>query len=733
MTGARYRRWVLAFMLLAPPGVASAQSPPAAGPASPASPAQPGGPVLVETTAGTVTVLADRLEEFGPERLLVATGNVELTHGTARLLADRVELNRDTGDAVAEGQVVFYDGENELRGRRIEYNMRSGTGVVHDADARAAPYYRLRGERMDRLGDNLYRIQGGSFTTCEDDPPFWSFRFGNANADLEDLVTGTGASFWIRNFPLIPFFPFFAAPVRRERQSGFLMPKWGTSTTKGFFFEAPFYWAISPSQDATVALDVYERRGIGGSAEYRYVLSETNRGIIRGWYLNQFVSTEQSTGPSSEQQRAVGSARHEWRITPTTTFKADINMVSDDNVFRDYGDPLPQRAQQRTDSNVWLARRWPTWDLIGNAFWYQDLTVNRPVELNRLPEVQLFGSRQPLPFAPAVLYDQESSLTRFVRELGSDGTRFDLHPRLSRPFSPGGLVTITPFIGTRLTAYDKTVTGSRTTSDNIVIEETKNEPRIRPLVEAGADVELTASRLYRLNGWGGYDAVLHTIEPRVNYTWITGDNLSHLPQWTEGIDRILDTSLITYSLTNRLRGRTVAPEGTEPVRLELLRLVLEETYDVRNRTFGDLAGDLLLQPRPGLYFRSTATYSLEARGIDFNTNDIAVTLPWTTAALGTRYSRPERTQFIQGSLTSEVARRFVIRSATNVDARTGTFVDTRFALDVRFQCFVLTAEYIRRFQRDDEIRFGIALLGVGGPFSTSVGLGALGLQNTTQR
>ena len=117
------------------------------------SPAQTSqAPVVVPTPAGDVSVLADRLEEVGPDNLLVATGNVEITRGNARLIADRVEINRETGDAVAQGRVIFYDGEDQLTGRRIDYNLKTGTGVVYDSEARVAPFYRIGGERMDRLG-----------------------------------------------------------------------------------------------------------------------------------------------------------------------------------------------------------------------------------------------------------------------------------------------------------------------------------------------------------------------------------------------------------------------------------------------------------------------------------------------------------------------------------------------------------------------------------------------------
>src|SRR5262249_29832892 len=187
-------------------------------------------PVTIGTSGGDVTVIADQLEQVGPDNLLIATGNVELIKGATRLMADRIELNRATGDAVAQGRVIFYDGEDQLTGQRIEYNVKTGTGVVYQAAAQSAPYYRIGGERMERLGEGVYRVKQGVFTTCDADPPDWAIRFRDGTADLNEFVYGTGASFWVRNLPLIPFIPIFAAAIRRERQTGFLFPKFGYST-----------------------------------------------------------------------------------------------------------------------------------------------------------------------------------------------------------------------------------------------------------------------------------------------------------------------------------------------------------------------------------------------------------------------------------------------------------------------------------------------------------------------
>jgi LPS-assembly protein len=675
------------------------------------------GPVTVRTPGGDVSVIADRLEEIGPEGLLVATGNVEVTRGQTRLIADRIEINRETGDAVALGRVVFYDGEDQLTGRRIEYNIRTGIGVVYEAQGRVEPYYRIGGERMDRLGESVYRIRRGVFTTCEDDPPTWSFRFGSATADLEDFVYGTGASFWVKNVPLIPFFPFFAAAIRRERQTGFLFPKVGTSGSRGFQLEVPFYWAISDSADATIAPLVFSERGFGLNLETRYVLSLDQRGSTTGFLLQETQRNDAT--------RAVGSVRHEWEIAPRLSLKVDVNAVTDDTVLSEYGGPLQQRSSQRVESNIFLTRSWESWNAVGNVFSYQDLTTRRPVELRRLPDLSLQGVRQPIPGLPGFLYEMDAGYVNFVREVGSSGQRLDLHSRMSRPLSPGGLFTLTPFVGGRLTGYDQRVVGTRISRGAGLIEETEDDLRVRRLLEAGTDLETQLARVYTTGGTWGIEALLHSIEPRVTYTWISGRGQDRLPIWTEGVDRIPDTTRVEYSLTNRLRARTVSGAAAEPVRWEALRLALGHSYDLRNDRAGDLLGTLIVQPTDRLRLRGDVAHSVHGQGVQSATTDVAVRIDPVSFAVGSRYSDPGRINFFTTGLTADVTRFVTLRNTNHFDARTLTFVESRAAVDIRFQCWALTVEFVHRERRDDELLFAVNLLGVGGPVRTSIGLGAL--------
>jgi LPS-assembly protein len=673
-------------------------------------------PITVPTAAGDVTIIADQLEQAAPD-LFIATGNVELTKGGTRLMADRIELNRATGDAVAQGRVIFYDGEDQLTGQRIEYNIKTGTGVVYQATAQGAPYYRITGEKMERLGESVYHVKKGVFTTCEGDPPDWAFHFGSATADLNEFLYGTNASFWVRNIPLIPFVPFFAAAIRRERQTGFLFPKFGESSRLGYYTELPFFWAIDDSQDLLFSPLVYTRVGEGFNLEYRYLLPDTQRGRVGGFFIQESFKHDVS--------RFVGTTRQEWKLGPRTLLKVDATGVSDDRMLADYGDALYQRSSQRVESNVFLTHSWDTWNLVGDLFVYQDLTTHRPVELNRLPDIRLVGTPQPLHDLPGVLWQFEGSAVHFVRVVGSDGDRIDIHPRVSRPI-PLDVLTLTPFVGGRLTGYDRTVTGFHTgRAVDGLLEETSDEPRLRRLFEAGADVETKIGRAFNTGGFWNIDAVRHTIEPRLNYTWITGKGQKNLPQWEPALDSIDDTSRIEYSLTNRVYGRTIALANAEPVRWELFRLVLGHAYDLRKDQFADALGTLIVAPTPAIHFRADLSYSPTAHNFPAVSAGLSTPIPRGQLGVGVSYADPSHNTFLQGGFTLTPWPWLTTRANVNWDLQTMTFAENRLTLELHWQCWALAVEGIHRSGRADELRFTLNLLGVSGPITTSVGLGAI--------
>jgi LPS-assembly protein len=696
-----------------------------------------------------VTVYADRIENLERERLLIAEGNVQIEQGDVRLEANRIEVNTETGEAVATGDVVLFDGRDRLTGERIEYSLRSGTGIVYKAQAVAEPHFFFGGNRMERFGEKAYRVSQGVFTTCEDETPAWSVRLGKATAYLDEFMWGTNASFWVWKIPVVPFIPFFAASLRRDRHSGLLATTFGSSSEKGFWVKQPIYFVLSDSQDLTLSPVYFEDRGFGIGAAYRYVRREGSRGELGGFYLH-----DEKKSPDYDPDRWVASLRHEEVITPRLDVKADIARVSDNLFLSEFADSLDERSALRLDSNLSVTQRWDKWNFVGRLFFYQDLTTEEPIELLRLPELRLNAFQQPVPGLPGLLFELDSSYVNFVRDIGSDGQRLDLAPRLFYPLSPGGFFTLTPRIGLRETIYDTEVVGTKV-DRGFIVEDTRKELTVRSLFEAGADFEARAYRVFDLGGSLGIQRMQHVIEPRVSYNFLDGDDSSNLPQW-DGIDTIEPGHTVIYSLTNRLKARAIDKEDRPGRVWELVRFTLSQIYTIepdpivttivgtpvplpttttaaaRRRRLGqetepvpttttvsttpkrlsDIFADLIVEPVWGFRFRGTAAFDPYEATITAATTDFYYEAARWRAAFGTRHAEDGRFVYVQSSIQARIGNRWTVRASSDYNVDTGTVIENRLEIDFREQCWGITASFIDRTD-EDEFRITINLLEIG--------------------
>ena len=689
--------------------------------------AQPGS-VTVSAGGEEATVVADEIQQVGGATdLLIAVGNVEITRGQSRLLADRVELNRDTGQVVAQGKVVFYDGPDRLVGERIDYNLRTGTGTVYQGRAVTSPFYRLSAERMDRIGDGVYELRRGVFTTCEDEDPPWSFRFGSGTADLNDLVYGRDASFWLKGIPVVPWVPFFAAALRSERQSGFLFPEFGQSSRKGLIAKVPYYWAIDDSQDLTVTLHTYTQRGIGLEGDYRYVLSQNQRGEMAAFGISEIFFNPLGI----PQNRGWGSLRHDWQITPRLSLKVNANAVSDDLIYRDYANRLADRANQRAESDVFVTQTWDAWSLVGNVKWYQDLTTGVPIELQRVPDIRLFGIRQPVPGVPGLLFAGTTSFVNFLRYTGPGGVRTDFHPRFFYPVPVAGLFTVTPFAGGRLTYYDQRVTGEHVNRSGLTVEDSVYDPRLRRQVEFGVEAESRISRVYTTGGSGSVAAYQHVIVPRMKIIEIYGVDQKDYPQYEPGastatgidpgyerrvgIDDIGRANEITYYLTNLVNAKTVAGPDQLPVRWEMANFTLSQTFKMSptSQPLKDLFADLNFRPNQRIGFHADARYNVYGLGLREVNADINVVYPRFAVAVGPRFNLQADTQYLRAETFVKVLDNVDVRAASSWDVLKGQAIENRIGIDWRFSCWSIIAEYVNRKGDENEFRVSINLLGLG--------------------
>jgi LPS-assembly protein len=126
-------------------------------------------------------------------------------------------------------------------------------------------------ERIDLEGENQYRMTSATYTTCKPGNDDWYLSFAELKLDYDNEVgSGDDATVHFLGVPILHS-PWASFSLNNERKSGFLTPRYGSSSDSGFEFVLPYYWNIAPNMDATSSPDSQQTRL---SARHRLSLSQ---------------------------------------------------------------------------------------------------------------------------------------------------------------------------------------------------------------------------------------------------------------------------------------------------------------------------------------------------------------------------------------------------------------------------------------------------------------------------
>ena len=337
-----------------------------------------------------ITIEADMLSYDRESNVYTAEGDVRIIRGAAVLTADLVRLNAVSKEALAEGNVVYYDGENRVEADRVELNIDTQTGILYNGMIfYAEKHFYVSGEEMEKTGDVTYRALRGSLTSCDGEIPAWRITGRKTEVTVGGYAKVWDGVFRVKDVPIM-YIPYGVYPVKTERQTGFLMPSFGTSSDDGFSFTLPFYWAINKSMDATIIGDVMTNRGLKVGLEYRYSLAEDLYGQINYSFIEDHNRDDPDTGDRMTDFRWAFSFDHSQTLPGGIQALVDINMVSDDDYIDDLYDSydnIEQRDSDYLESRVNLSRDFDWAFAYVNFSWLDDLDDRRDrTTLHRLPE-----------------------------------------------------------------------------------------------------------------------------------------------------------------------------------------------------------------------------------------------------------------------------------------------------------------------------------------------------------
>ncbi len=591
---------------------------------------------------------ASSLEYVKEKSTYYARGNVKIQKDKTVIEADSITYNEETSEAYAEGNVKYDDSELSFTASKIEMNLNEKTGILYDARIFfKKDNYHISGEKIEKKGEKLYVMPEASFTTCDAPVPAWCFKGKNIEAVVGETLFAKDVTFQIKNIPVL-YTPYMWAPVLAERKTGFLMPLIGYSNLKGMHLNVPFFWAITENQDATFALDLHTKRGLGQSIEYRYIFPEDIKGK---WWIYHINDTELS------KDFFEIKALHDQRSINKPGGYININYINEKEFYREYETNLELRTNRFLESTgEFMLPFLNSRAYLLSQYWI-DMKDDIIEPAQKLPEAGYVLN--PIKIGQFWV-SGSTSFSNFWREEETIGRRLDFYPEVS--YKTGTDLTFLQTIGLRETAY--------------FLDRSSDKNIHREFFEYSGSLNL---RLIKK-----YSSFTHIVEPEFSYHLITDPGKT--PPVFDSTDIFKKTSLFQIALLNRF----INNGG------EFMVMRLSQGYDTYegDKSFQPVKLEIAIK-RP-VSLRMETSYDLNTGRMETFNSDFSFGIPALYFNAGQRYNRINEITYYTAGVGLNFMKPFYIDSRIWYDAKERETRDITVNLRYIGQCWGLSFGFTKR-------------------------------------
>jgi LPS-assembly protein len=290
-------------------------------------------------TSPQILLQADRISYDTRANVVTAEGHVIISDAQRTLRADRVSYDQNTDMVTADGNISILDANGNVAfADHVNLTDDLRDGALQGFSAVIGENGRLAASSANRREGRYTVANGAVFTPCAicaesgDTTPLWQIRAARITHDSEEKkIVYEDASLQFYGTTIF-YFPYFSmADPTVKRQSGLLLPSFGSSSDIGSYAEVPYFWAINPYTDITLAPFVTTHAGQLLKGEYR------QHWTGGGTWLQGSLGYDDNllnTGQSAWLGHLFGSGR--TALSDTWRVGFDVQLASSDTYMKRY-------------------------------------------------------------------------------------------------------------------------------------------------------------------------------------------------------------------------------------------------------------------------------------------------------------------------------------------------------------------------------------------------------------
>jgi LPS-assembly protein len=476
-----------------------------------------------------------------PEGISRCTEKAVVEYEDIRVEADWIEFNQNTRQVTAGDRVKFTQGEDRINGGKLSFNVETKTGTLTDVSGQAEGFYLKAGE-YERLPNGDWHVLKLSATACTGECPRWGFTFSEAVVTPGKEFTGRKLTFRVRNVPIL-WFPKLTIPSeKRERASGFLIPGYSKSTTKGNSIRGAYFWAMDRSYDLTFVGEYFAKRGPTGTIDFHAMPNASTRIDVSEF----FAIDRLHQGGQRTRIHALSDLNRDWRGVANVDITSNFpfRQVFEEG-FNVISSPLEQsigfltRNGSRSSLNILYNR---------SAVFFPSPSPDLPPEgttvvMRKFPAVDLQLPTNSIATGRIPIYFSfNSGITGMARRDSQISTpafmqRVDFHPSVEIPVLRSSALSWSHRVGVRDTFYTHSIRADVTQ---------------RAMNRAVFDYTMSIAGPELERSFGSWK---HVLEPTIDYRYVTGADRFRQTVVVDETDLVTNTNEVEYGITSRFYGK----------------------------------------------------------------------------------------------------------------------------------------------------------------------------------
>jgi LPS-assembly protein len=310
---------------------------------------------------------SDLLIRDDANQKMIARGDVEARYQGRTLRADEVVYDTKSEVITAHGHVTLINADGTAQfadDMTMDKDMKAG--FARGVSARLDKNIKIAADSAVRRNDQITELNKAIYTPCEvcaEKPkPTWSIQADKVVQDKnKHLVYYHGATIRMWGAPIMYLPVFWHPDPQTERRSGFLVPKIGVSKKRGFVYQQPYLFVISPSQDLVVSPQINTKVNPFLNAQYRKrFYSGYVEARVGGTYDKDFDNRGDRFGEATTKSYIL--AKGAFDIDEKWKWGFTAERASQALIFDDYdiGDVYQQRGQFTADDHRLMSQIYAT-------------------------------------------------------------------------------------------------------------------------------------------------------------------------------------------------------------------------------------------------------------------------------------------------------------------------------------------------------------------------------------